>query len=279
MSEVRLRLKATTAIPIEAETIKPDHFAALSAAEVAALPVFHGNEKCALGDLFTVEGERSDQVRLVGDGTARVKYAGQGMRAGRLVIEGDAGMHTGTEMRGGEIVVEGNADDWLGAEMRGGAIHVRGNAGHLVGAAYRGSRRGMNGGAIYIHGNAGQEIGARMRRGLIVVGGNAGDFVGLDMLAGTIIVFGTLGLRAGAGMRRGTIITMQPPDGRNGRFLLPTFRADAVYRPVFLRLYLAAAQAAGFDVRPEWLAGPYRHYHGDLNSLGKGEILVYGGDE
>lgn len=279
MSEVRLRLKEPTAIPIEAEAIKPDQFAALSAAEIAILPIFHGNEKCALGDLFAVEGERSDHVRLGGDGTARVKYAGQGMRAGRLVIEGDAGMHTGAEMRGGEIVVEGSAGDWLGAEMRGGTIRVRGNAGHQVGAAYRGSRRGMNGGTIYVHGNAGQEVGARMRRGLIVIGGDAGDFAGLDMIAGTIIVFGALGLRPGAGMRRGTIVTMQPPGNRNGRGLLPTFRADATYRPVFLRLYLTTVRAAGFEVRPEWLAGPYRHFHGDLNSLGKGEILVYGSDE
>jgi len=41
------------------------------------------------------------------------------MNAGRIVIEGDIGMHCGNFMSAGEIIIKGNADAWLGREMRG----------------------------------------------------------------------------------------------------------------------------------------------------------------
>src|SRR5205823_7329259 len=142
------------------------NLAGKSAAEVAALAVQHGNAPAALGDFFGVEGDANDgEVVLEGD-CGRVKWVGAGMKAGRLTVRGNVGMHLGAEMRGGEIQVHGNAADWVGAEMRGGRIHVHGDAGHLVGAAYRGSRHGMRGGAILVDGKAGNEIGGTMRRGL-----------------------------------------------------------------------------------------------------------------
>ena len=266
---VTLRLKEPTTIPIEADSICPDQFVGRSQAKIEALPAFYGRRKVTLGDLFTVEGEDSDQILVEGD-LRHVKKIGQRMTRGRITVRGDVGLHLGAYMRGGEIVVEGNAGDWAGAHMQGGRIWIKGNAGHLLGAAYRGEKRGMNRGVIVVEGNAGQEIGAQMRRGLIVVLGNVGDFAGAKMIAGSIFVFGRLGARAGAGMKRGTIVAF----GDHGE-LLPTFRYDCRLQPVFLRHYLLHLREWGLPIGGEYFEGFYRRYHGDVTALGKGEILIY----
>jgi len=126
----------------------------------------------------------------------------------------------------------------------------------------------MRGGVLLIDGKAGNEIGSTMRRGLIAVGGAAGDFAGVGLIAGSVFVFGEPGVRVGAGMKRGTIalFTDAPP-------LLPTFRLDCVYRPVFMRLYLRQLVTWGFAAAAPFVEGTYRRYSGDLVALGKGEVL------
>src|SRR5574337_817638 len=210
MSPVVLRMKEVpTNIPLEAESISPDLFVERSQGEIEAMPVALGNEACRLGDFFTVQGERSDEIVVEGC-TGRVKWIGSGMTRGRVIVRGDVGMHAGSYMRGGEILVEGNADDFLGVEMQGGLIRVKGNARHRVGAAYRGSKYGMQGGIIVVEGNVGHEVGAYMRRGLIVIKGNAEDFLGAMMTNGTICLFGQAGIRTGGGMQKGTILCQRP---------------------------------------------------------------------
>jgi formylmethanofuran dehydrogenase subunit C len=265
-----LKYHGTTTIPVEAECITPDNLAGKTAAEVAALPVQHGNAPAALGDFFHAKGDAGDgEVVLEGD-CSRVKWVGAGMTGGRLTVRGNVGMHLGAEMKGGEIRVDGNAGDWVGAEMRGGRIHVHGDAGHLVGAAYRGSRLGMRGGAILIDGRAGNEIGGTMRRGLIAVGGASGDFAGVSLIAGSIFLFGPCGARPGAGMKRGTLafVGTQPE-------LLATFRYACTYRPVFLALYLRRLRDWGFPIDDRFLGGRWRRFCGDQVALGKGEALVW----
>jgi formylmethanofuran dehydrogenase subunit C len=157
--------------------------------------------------------------------------------------------------------------------MRGGRLHVRGDAGHLAGAAYRGSRVGMRGGVLLIEGKAGNEVGAGMRRGLVAVGGDTGDFPGASLIAGSVFLFGKPGLRAGAGMKRGSVVACGEAPA-----LLPTFRYDCDYRPVFLRLYLRQLREWSFPVRDELFRGSWRRYSGDLVALGKGEILHWRGE-
>ena len=169
-----LTLQAQPDVPLEAEVLTPDRLAA--AEDVAALPLWHGNERVRVGDFFAVSGS-GDDVRLEGD-LRRVHRIGTGMTAGRLTVEGDVG-------------------DWAGAEMRGGTLVVRGSAGHHLGGAYPGDRAGMRGGEIVVHGDAGAQAGAGLRRGLIAIGGRAGEAAGLRMLAGTIVA------RAGSGRARG----------------------------------------------------------------------------
>jgi formylmethanofuran dehydrogenase subunit C len=263
-----LKLYIQSNLPLDAETITPDLLLGKTEAEIAQLPVLHGNQAGVLGDFFRISDDHSDTLTLEGD-LGRVKHIGVGMKQGRIEIHGNVGMHLGAGMHGGEIVVHGNTGDWTGAEMTGGKIHVAGNTGHGLGGAYRGSRHGMNRGFIYVEGNAGYETGALMRRGLIVVAGNVADFAGAFMLAGTIIVFGNLGVRPGAGMKYGTIITYHQPE------LLPTFQYDCVYQPGFLGLILKNLRSQGKPIEDKWVTGYYRRYSGDFNSLGKGEILVY----
>ena len=267
-----LRLKEALGVPLEAETITPDAFAGTTPSAIARLPVVHGNVEGTLGDFFAIEGEADDAIRLESD-LSRVKYIGKEMTRGRIEIYGDAGMHLGAEMSGGEIVVHGSTGDWLGAEMRGGTLRVEGNAGHLVDAAYRGSEKGMRGGTILVQGSAGNEVGCAMRRGLIAVGGDTGDFTGVMMLAGSIFVFGKLGIRTGAGMKRGTVVASQGGDGQPS--LLPTFKFDCDYRPVWTRVYLRQLREWGFAIRDGMAGGLYRRYSGDFTELGKGEILVW----
>lgn len=265
-----LRYRGTTTIPVEAEAITPDNLAGKTPAEIAALSVQHGNAPAPLGEFFTIEGDAADrQIVLEGD-CSRVKWIGAGMTTGKITVHGNVGMHLGSEMKGGEIEVHGNASDWVGGEMRGGRIHVHGHAGHLVGAGYRGSRVGMRGGVILVHGHAGNEIGSAMRRGLIVIGGEAGDFAGVGLVAGSVFLFGPVGVRLGAEMKRGTIALFGPRPA-----LLPTFRFDCTYQPVFLRIYLRQLQAWGFPVPEESLHGFYQRYSGDLVALGKGEVLLW----
>ena len=271
---VTLHLREPTTIPIEADSICPDHFVGRSQAEIEALPAFYGRRKVTLGDLFTVEGEDSDNILIEGD-LRHVKKIGQRMTRGRITLQGDVGLHLGALMRGGEIIVQGNAADWLAAEMRGGLIRVMGNAGNFVGAAYHGSKKGMNRGTIIVEGHAGNEVGERMRRGLIVILGPAREFLGANMIAGTIVVFGKTGEGPGAGMKRGTIVLLGEGHSAPSPRLLPTFRYDCSYNPTFLRVYLRALRRYGIEVGEEYITGRYRRYNGDIAELGKGEILVY----
>lgn len=266
-----LSWKAQTSVPVEAECITPDNLAGKSAAEIERLEIQHGNRKEPLAEFFAVGGDSSDSEVLLEGDADRVKWIGASMTRGRIIIRGTVGTHLGSEMLGGQIVVHGNAGDWIGAEMRGGIIQVHGNAGHQVGAAYRGSRRGMRGGTILVHGSAGNEIGSTMRRGLIAIGGDSGDFAGVSMIAGTIFLFGSPGIRTGAGMKRGTIALLTGGAEPN---LLPTFRFDCEYQPVFMRLYLAALSRADFPIHDELRTALLRRYSGDLVALGRGEILL-----
>ena len=264
-----LTLKDQPPVPLEAESLTPDHFAGLDNAAIRALPVFLGKRQLRVDDFFSVDGEGGDDIEIRGD-AAKVKYIGRGMTHGRITVRGNAGMHLGAHMRGGRIEVTGNASDWVGAEMINGSIHVRGDAGGQVGGAYRGSLKGMREGTILIDGSAGLEVGTRMRRGIIVIKGLVRDFAGLQMKGGTIVLCSGAELRTGAWMIRGTIISLKPLK------LLPTFPYACTYNPVFVQLYGRHLQSmVGLAIPCESTAGGYERYTGDTSLPGKGEILVW----
>jgi formylmethanofuran dehydrogenase subunit C len=264
---VTLTLKDQPVVPLEAESLSPDVMAPLTHDAIRALPVYLGKRQKRVDDFFTIEGESSDELMIIGDAT-KIKWIGHGMTRGRITINGHAGMHLGAHMKGGVIEVSGNTTDWLGAEMSGGLIRIRGNAGGQVGAAYRGSPSGMTDGTILIDGSAGLEVGMRMKRGTIAVGGAVRDFAGLQMKGGTIVLGGAE-LRTGAWMMRGTIVCLRPIP------LLPTFTPACSYNPTFLGVYARHLRALGCTIPYEDRDGAYQRYTGDVSVPGRGEILVW----
>lgn len=264
-----LQYRGQTSVPVEIEGLTPDAMREKSLAEIERFEIFHGNEKLPLAEMFKIGGNAADEQFEFSGNLAGVHWIGAHMKRGSIRVEGDAGRHVGSEMEGGEIHVRGNAGDWVGGEMRNGLIHVRGRAGHLIGAAYRGSRRGMTNGTILIGDAVGNEVGHTMRRGLIAIGGNCGDFAGLNMIAGSILVFGACGIRPAAGMRRGTLGLFGAAPG-----LLPTFKAGCRYHPLMLQLIFRELLRLDFRVPDELFSAGYRIYHGDLVTVGRGELLV-----
>jgi formylmethanofuran dehydrogenase subunit C len=276
MRKIVLTPRGFSNIPIEAEVISPDVFAGKTLQEIRELPIYYGNEEVPMKEYIHAQGkvaETPDKQLIVIDGDARhIKQIGARMSAGRIVVQGWAGMHLGAQMSGGDITVEGNALDWAGAEMKGGVIRILGDAGNLIGAAYRGSSEGMTGGCIMVIGSAGSEMGSFMRRGMIVVLGDTGDFTGVHMNGGEIFIFGKPGKRVGAQARgNGGFIACF------GGFdeLLPTYRYDTTYTPVFMRLYLRRLyEKLGISVASQYIDTPMRRYRGDMAVGGNAEILV-----
>src|ERR671922_3090399 len=265
-----LTLREPPTVPLETEGVTPDYLAGRPRGEIEALTVWHGNRRAQLADFFAVSGNGDEEVRIEGD-LRRLKFLGAGMTAGRLIVAGDAGMHTGAGMRGGELLVEGEVGDFAGTAMRGGRLVVRGSAGHELGGAEPGVRAGMRGGEILVHGDAGDQVGAGLRRGLVAVAGRVGNAAGLRMLAGTIVALGGLGATAGAAMRRGTIVAMSEVA------LLPTFAFACSYRPPFLRLYLRRLRELGLPLTDGQIEGRYARWSGDGLELRRGEMLIYEG--
>ncbi|MBU7032161.1 MAG: formylmethanofuran dehydrogenase subunit C [Theionarchaea archaeon] len=262
----------TTTIPVVADCISPDIFSGKSVEALRALLIYYGNKEKLLGDLFEITDDGTDTITISGS-IPTVKYIGKGMTAGRIIIQGDAGMHLGAMMKGGTIEVKRNVSDWAGAEMRGGVIIIHGDAGNCLGAAYRGSKSGMNKGLIVVKGNTGNETGGLMKKGIIVVEGSTGELTGVGMRGGTIFCYGSLGKRAGSLMERGSIISYTPPS------LLPTFTRNATYNPTWLRVFLIDLKKTphGIPIKQEHVEGLYIRYNGDISELGKGEIFVFQG--
>ncbi len=256
---ITLHPKRKFKFPIEAKNISPDIFAKKSSTEIAALQLWEGNKKRSLGDLFNIKqdsGSSSEELTIKIEGDAsKLRNIGAGMSMGRIVVDGDAGMHLGEEMSGGEITVAGNAGSWAGSKMKGGTIEIKGNAGDYIGASYRGSTQGMSGGKIIIHGNAGYEVGCFMRDGVIKILGDVGLFAGIHMSNGTIFVQGNSEGRDGAQMINGKIVIVgQVPA------VMPTFTVDSIKPKV--------------KVGGEKIEGPFYQFIGDLADKGKGKLYV-----
>jgi formylmethanofuran dehydrogenase subunit C len=266
---IRLSYKAETLVPVEVEGLTPDWACDKSIKEIEKFEIFHGNCKIPLAEMFQIDGNASDKCIDFEGNLTGVHWIGAHMSSGMVRVHGPVGRHVGSQMRGGEIVVQGDAAGWVGAEMHRGLIRILGNAGHLTGAAYRGSSKGMTGGTILVSGHAGNEIGLTMRRGLIVIGGSAGDMVGFNMIAGTVVVFGECGIRPGAGMRRGTLALL----GSNRPELLPSFKYASTFRPQSMKILLRIIREHQFDFDESLLQSDYDLCHGDLVSVGRGEIL------
>lgn len=209
LAEIILKPEGEIGIMVEAEVIRPDIMYGKTKEEIESLPVWQGLDRMPLGDFFDIEvlgnGSPDETSILIQGDVSRVKRIGQGMKMGKIEIQGSAGMHLGAEMAGGSILVQGNVGSWTGMEMKGGLLHVLGNAGDHAGSAYRGSWRGMSGGRIVIEGNARSQLGGGLTGGEIIVAGNVENFSGIRQSGGLILVRGDAVRGAGAEMTGGTL--------------------------------------------------------------------------
>ena len=253
MSEaVVLTVKARLDAPLDMSGITPDRCANLSQGDIAALPVWVGGRRAALGDVCTVRGER----------------------ALRLDIEGDLGvMHgLGARMAGGLLHVHGNAGDDAGQAMSGGVLRVDGHAGERLGGPLPGASRGMSGGEIVVFGSAGASAAALVRRGLVAVVGGVGAYAGRGMIAGTLLALGPMGELSGIGSKRGSIVAA------GGVEVPASYRFACSYEPPHVRLLLTSLRRRfGFPCDPALLNGRFDRYCGDAGEPGKGELLVWTG--
>jgi formylmethanofuran dehydrogenase subunit C len=265
---ITLTLRAPLDRGLGADAIAADRFAALSAQEISALPLWDGRNVVALGEVFSVAGERAQTVVLEGD-LAKLHGVGSTMSAGTLDIHGSIGDAVGARMQGGAITVQGSAGDDAGSAMSGGSLVIAGDVRDRAGGALQGASKGMTGGHIIVRGSAGREAGARMRRGILCCAA-AGADAGLGMIAGNIIIAGAIGDAPGAGNKRGSIVAL------GGVRVPQTYAYACTYRPPHLALmFRFLRERFAFALDDAHLHGLYRRYSGDLAEIGKGEILEW----
>jgi formylmethanofuran dehydrogenase subunit C len=245
-----LTLTLRAAEAIDASSITPDALASLATSDIGKLPCWIGRQRVPLGELFSIDGERSDDVRMRGD-LRQVNGLGTGMSRGVLTIDGDVG-------------------DGAGVAMSGGLLQINGSAGDRLGAPLAGASRGMTGGEIIVRGNVGANAARRVRRGLVVVGGDAGPGAAHAMIAGTILVAGRLGAGAGLWSKRGSVIAL-------GAVEIPaTYQYACTYRPSYVPLLLRyLARVRHFATPAQFATGRYKRWTGDVADVGKGEILEW----
>ncbi|MFB3888564.1 MAG: formylmethanofuran dehydrogenase subunit C [Candidatus Bathyarchaeia archaeon] len=244
-------------VPVQAACIDPDVFQGKTISQIAELPLTEGNKQLKLCDLFKIEENPAEtpDITINGD-VSKVKRIGQGLKAGEIVINGSAGMHTGEKMSGGKITINGNAGGWTGSQMKGGLIEIHGDAYDYLASPYRGSDAGMRGGLIVVDGNVGSDSACYMRGGVIKIKGSAGRFLGFHMSDGTIYVERECASRLAPCMIGGKIVIAGTLEE-----IMPTFTIDSV-RP---KVKIDDAQTA---------QGPFYVFLGDLAERGNGKLFI-----
>ena len=125
--------------------------------------VINGNAGMHLGEKMT-----GGKITVNGDASG---WTGSSMKKGLIEIHGNASDYLASPyrgstngMRGGKIIVDGNVGSDSGCYLRGGTIIVKGNAGPFLGFH-------VSKGVIYVQKNAGNRLGASMTGGKIIVSG------------------------------------------------------------------------------------------------------------
>jgi formylmethanofuran dehydrogenase subunit C len=89
--------------------------------------------------LIEVHGNASDYLASPYRGST------EGMKGGKIVVDGDTGSDSACYLRGGLIKIKGNAGPFLGFRMGNGVVRVEKNAGNRLGT-------NMSGGKIVVSG-------------------------------------------------------------------------------------------------------------------------------
>ena len=272
MSGWRLALKASPALRVDLRGVTPAALASMAPAEVERLPVGYGNTRVALAEFFSLSPHPEDDTLDFEGDLSRFDRVGCDLAGGRIRVEGSVGHHAGEGMRAGELLVKGSAGLLAACEMAGGAFTVQGDVDDFAASTLPGSMDGMRGGTFVVMGHAGARFADRMRRGSAVVHGDAGDFLASRMVAGTVAVGVRAGAHAGYGMRRGSLVMAA---GASSVELPATFvpalgAADVFWQLLARDLARHGGPFAGLAQRR------IERHLGDLSADGKGEILIAG---
>ncbi len=271
MSTLTLTLRAgdLPSARISLMGITPSALAGKSADEVARTNLQAGAQSVALGDLFSISGTAGETLVISGS-SGTLDDIGNRLEAGTMIVEGDIGSYGGRRMSGGKLEIKGNAGPYLASRMSDGLITVAGSAGDSVGGIKAGEKFGMTGGQVVVEGSIGARAGDRMRRGLIIARGKFGAHAGSRMMGGTLWTEAGFGAEPGALLRRGTLI------GPSVEALLPTFVDGGRHDLVVLGLISQHTKRTLGDLAPKALPKEVRKYSGDMATIGKGELLLFG---
>jgi formylmethanofuran dehydrogenase subunit C len=276
MSGWHLTLKRAPTLRLDLRRVSPLALAALDAAGVAGVDVWHGNERCALADWFEIEAIDTDGELLVAGDLSRCDRLGQAMAGGRLEVEGSVGDWFAAGLSGGAVHLCGNAGRMAACAMRGGELGVQGDVGDFGCGALPGDLDGLRGGTVIVHGSVGARFADRMRRGTVLIGGDAGDFLASRMVAGTIALAGRCGLHPGYMQRRGSLVLAGPAPATPAS-LVPARGEAAVAWQLLAREIARLAHHHGLD--EAFAALPARRparLLGDLAVDGRGEWWLAG---
>lgn len=260
MKTITFDVLKRSSIALEMDEIIPDTVYNWEAEDFAKYEVPVGNSRFPISDYFdiTVEGsaESPSEVKMIFNGDCgRVKYLGNKMSAGEVLVNGDADLHLGAEMSGGYVAVNGNVEAHAGREMSGGKLEIFGNSKEFTGASYIGEWRGMTGGEIIVHGNAGKQCGECLTGGKIHVLGDCDILAGIHMTKGTIEIDGNVNRWPGGQMKNGNIII----HGKLGRLLEGFVFQEIVENP---------------EIDGQSFEGKYIYYKGDIALNGKGGLYL-----
>ena len=266
MSALTFSLKQELIQKLDVSPITPDKLSDKNIGEISATLLWYGKQQLRADNFFLISG--LDTQNIVFDNcSAKVDYMGNGMKTGRIIVNGNAGAFLAFQLQKGEVTLNGNAADFTACAMAGGLLLVNGNVGDYLGGALVGDRKGMRGGTVIVKGNAGERTGDQMRRGLILIEGNVGSYCGSRMLAGTIGVLGDVDDYIGYGMKRGTLLLTKTPK------LHATIQDCGTHTLPFLSLMFKS-----FRNLPSKFSkinqNRVQRFAGDVGNDGKGEILV-----
>lgn len=260
MKTITFALKKFSSIALEFEELIPDAIYSWSKTDFDNYQVPVGNTRFPLTNYFDIdvegEAEGPEDVKLILNGDmGRVKYIGNKMSAGEIIVNGDADLHAGAEMTGGSIKINGNAESYVGREMRGGSIEVMGDVREYCGTSYIGEWRGMSGGVIKVHGNSGKQLADCMSGGEIYIDGSCDILAGIHMTKGYIEIGGDVTRWPGGQMKNGTIVIKGKLSS-----LLEGFENEGIF--------------VDPEINGKQFTGKYIKYKGDIGVNGKGSLWL-----
>jgi formylmethanofuran dehydrogenase subunit C len=158
MSALIFTLKPAVTHLVDCRALTPNTLSGKALAEIKALRL---SAQHIVADVFDVTGEDVTHI-VFKQARAVIHYVGYQMKAGQIIIEGDAGDFIGAAMQGGILVCKGNVGERAGDSMRRGMLLIEGDAGEYCASS-------MKAGTLGVLGKTGTRLGFGMKRGTLLL--------------------------------------------------------------------------------------------------------------